>query len=330
MKMKKALIAGIALTAAVMLAACGASNGVSKEATTGAGHEAATSAVSGKTGEAAAEDWYKTVLEDEAVQKEYSYYRLQDIDLDGVDELFLSTTAEHFIGAEDRACLMANVNGEAKVLQEIGGNAGEYWIYNQSDATLSYFYRSSGEEHIVLYQLKDGKLKEISSADSYDPHHYTEADNKETVYLLDKDEVSEKEFQGYWEQYGNEAGALTFDPIADISIDYGKSDIYSQEDMDAAIKLIKEEFAGWKGCELHNIRYTSDDCNSEENIKWANSLADGKKYTQCIQFQTDFHSPVKDEDLEGKAWDPDTEYKDYTWSLAREDGGNWELINWGY
>ena len=34
MKMKKALIAGIALTAAVMLAACGASNGVSKEART--------------------------------------------------------------------------------------------------------------------------------------------------------------------------------------------------------------------------------------------------------------------------------------------------------
>ena len=250
--------------------------------------------------------------------------------MDGVDELFLSTTPDYFIGDEEKACLMANVNGEAKVLQEIGGNAGEFWNYSQSDATLTHFSRLSGEGHYVLYKLKDGKLEEISSAESYGPHHYTEKDNDEMLYLIDKKEVSEDEFESFREQYGNEAGAVTFEAIDDASIDYGKSDIYSQEDMDAAIKLIRKEFAGWKGCELHSIRYTSDDCNSEENIKWVNSLVDGKKYTQCIKFQTDFHSPVKDEDLEKTAWEPDTEYKDYEWTLAREGNEDWELVNWGY
>ena len=120
------------------------------------------------------------------------------------------------------------------------------------------------------------------------------------------------------------------DYAPDVQVDYGKSDIYTQEDMQAAIEKIQDEFTNWKGCEMHSIRYASDDCNSEENIKWVNEQAEGKNYTQCIQFNSDFHSPVKEEDIEGTAWEPDQEYKDYQWTLAREDGGPWELVTWGY
>lgn len=116
----------------------------------------------------------------------------------------------------------------------------------------------------------------------------------------------------------------------EVIIDYGTSDLYTQEDMDAAIQKIQKEFSGWKGCEMHNIRYASDDCNSDENIKWVNEGAEGKNYTQCIQFLTDFHSPTEEADLKGTAWEPDQEYKDYTWTLARVDGGEWELLGWGY
>ena len=48
------------------------------------------------------------------------------------------------------------------------------------------------------------------------------------------------------------------------------------------------------------------------------------------QFNSDFHSPVKEEDLAGTAWEPDQEYKDYQWTLAREEGSPWELVTWGY
>lgn len=117
---------------------------------------------------------------------------------------------------------------------------------------------------------------------------------------------------------------------SDASIDYGKSELYTQEDMDAAIEKIQAEFSGWTGCEMHNIRYISDDCNSGENIKWVNELKEGQNYTQCIQFNSDFHSPVKEEDLKDTAWEADQEYKDYQWTLARTDGGDWELLTWGY
>ena len=38
-----------------------------------------------------------------------------------------------------------------------------------------------------------------------------------------------------------------------VEIDYGNSELYTQEDMDAAIQVIEAEFATWEGCELHSL-----------------------------------------------------------------------------
>lgn len=115
--------------------------------------------------------------------------------------------------------------------------------------------------------------------------------------------------------------------VDNVEIDYGQSAIYSKEDMDAAIKLIKREFSTWNGCELHSIRYTSDECNSQENLDWMNSLGEGSgKYTQCIEFVSDFHSA----DSYDLGFNPDEEYTGWGWWLARTDGGKWELMTWGY
>lgn len=206
MKKITALLCAMAMIMA--LAACSGQNtNDTKEATTEPAAEAAT--------EAAADadldpDWYKAVLEDDTIKQTYSYYNVADINLDGIDELFLSTTEKYFIGAEDKACLMANVGGEAKTLQEIGGAGGEYWLVGQSDATLSYFSRLSGEGHIILYKLENGELVQISTADTYGPHHYPEADNDKQVNLIDGKEVSQEDYDGFFEQYGNEAGAMTY------------------------------------------------------------------------------------------------------------------------
>ncbi len=113
---------------------------------------------------------------------------------------------------------------------------------------------------------------------------------------------------------------------SDVKINYGNSEIYSQEDMDEAISLIKQEFAGWEGCELHAIKYMTDSCNTADNIQWMNELNPGQNYTQCIRFLSDFHSPVEG----GGAWEPDMEYKDWQWWLARPEGGKWDLLTWGY
>ena len=114
------------------------------------------------------------------------------------------------------------------------------------------------------------------------------------------------------------------DPV----IDYGSSTIYSEAELEAAAVQIKCKFAAFAGCSLHSLRYAGDACNSEENVKWLSDLDGGKPYIQVIEFLGDFHSPVDSGD--GSAWEPDTEYTDYQWWLAREEGKGWQLLTWGY
>ena len=117
-----------------------------------------------------------------------------------------------------------------------------------------------------------------------------------------------------------------------VEIDYGSSELYSKEDMDAAIALIMKEFNTWKGCEMHSIRYASDGQCNAENLSWLNEIEaarDAKEhFSQVISFVSDFHSPKKNTEM--TAWNEDFEYTDWQWWLARPDGGNWKLMDWGY
>ncbi|MCI6948284.1 hypothetical protein [Oribacterium sp. P9] len=115
-----------------------------------------------------------------------------------------------------------------------------------------------------------------------------------------------------------------------IKMDYGTSSIYSKADKDVAIKIIMKEFEAFEGCELHSLSYASDEeCNTAENIAWMNRLKskdDSEVFTQCIAFDSSFHSPKTD----SGAWNPDEEYTDWSWWLARSDGGEWKLMTYGY
>ena len=121
--------------------------------------------------------------------------------------------------------------------------------------------------------------------------------------------------------------------VSKAKIVYGYSEIFTHEDMNAAISIIKEQFIKWDGCELHSIRYTDDDyCNTEANIEWMNELAKSRgyetKFTQCIAFFSNFHSP---KDVNAKtSLNIDSEYTDWSWYLARADSGDWKLMTFGY
>ena len=39
------------------------------------------------------------------------------------------------------------------------------------------------------------------------------------------------------------------------TVDYGSSELYTREDLKAAVKLIEDEFASFTGCEMHALRY---------------------------------------------------------------------------
>ena len=115
----------------------------------------------------------------------------------------------------------------------------------------------------------------------------------------------------------------------DVTIDYGESELYTNEELDDAIAVIEEKFSTWEGCELHSLTYGGDAACSDENIEWLNGLEmkeQTEPFTQCILFSSSFHSPVEQRD----AWDADTEYEGWQWWLGRSDGGAWELVTCGY
>jgi D-alanyl-D-alanine carboxypeptidase len=108
------------------------------------------------------------------------------------------------------------------------------------------------------------------------------------------------------------------------SIEYGTSELYSQQDMDSAIEIITNEFDSWDGCKLYSINYTDDNLCQRE-LKYCNTLAkEGVTYDECIVFRMQFRSPV----FGGGAWNANFRY-DWSWYLARIEGGEWELLTWG-
>lgn len=109
-----------------------------------------------------------------------------------------------------------------------------------------------------------------------------------------------------------------------VEIDYGTSKIYSQQDMDAAIKIIKDEFYTWDGCKLYSISYT-DDSLCQRELEYCNTLAkEGVTYTECIVFRTYFRSPI----FGGDGWNENHKYN-YSWYLGRIKDGEWVLLTCG-
>ena len=162
----------------------------------------------------------------------------------------------------------------------------------------------------ILRYLKD---KEHITGYGYEPWHIRYLDNIETAKEIMSKGITLEEYLGTVGIY-------------DVKIDYGTSELYTQEDLEAAVIRIKCEFAAWEGCELHSIRYAGDEADTEENLKWLNDAAGGEKsYIQCAEFLMDYHSPKKT----SGAWNPDYEYTDWQFWLARTEDGGWDIVTSG-
>ena len=211
---KKILVMAAAAMMAFGIAACGQAassdaTAAKKPATT----EAITETILENTKDTADSDWYMQVLSDPTFLQKYSYYKFVDLNGDGVPLLFLSTTEKSFIGGEDYACLVAFVDGKPQVLKEIGGGGGESFYCDTENHLLTYFSRLSGEGHLEVYQLTDGKPNKIESLDNYGPMHDPESngENKEIVRRINGKDVSEEEYTAAWDKYASEKNIITYD-----------------------------------------------------------------------------------------------------------------------
>ncbi len=163
--------------------------------------------------------------------------------------------------------------------------------------------------------------KKIETGYSYEPWHIR--------YLDDVDAARQIMDEGITlERYLDELDPMT----ADCEVDYGASKLYAEPDMDSALDAILAEFKNWDGCTLQRFAFAGDDACGADELEYVNGLREegAEAFDQAIVFTTDFHSPSA-EKSEGTAWEPDTDYKDWTWHLGRTGAdGSWELLTWGY
>ena len=166
-------------------------------------------------------------------------------------------------------------------------------------------------EHGFILRYLDGY--EHITGYAYEPWHIRYLDDTDVAKLIMDTGITFEEYK---------SGKVL--PV--VSYDYGKSELYTAEELEQAAIQVKCEFSTFAGCELHSLRYAGDEFNTKENLEWLKSLDEGRNFVQVAKFTTDFHSPVEG----GGAWEPDTEMKDWEWWLAREEGKGWLLVTNGY
>ena len=120
--------------------------------------------------------------------------------------------------------------------------------------------------------------------------------------------------------------ALGLGSTEELRLDFGVSALYSLSERADASAVILKSFAGRMGCRLHTLRYAGDRSCTEENLRWLNAHEGGGAYTACCEFVSDFRSPVE----ACGAWEPNVEYTDWSWWLARSENGAWVLVDCGH
>lgn len=157
-----------------------------------------------------------------------------------------------------------------------------------------------GSEHITGY--------------GYEPWHICYLDNVDTAKEITSKGVTFEEY----------LGAYTGGPV---SIDYGTSEIYTEDELKDAVIQIKCKFAFWGDVDLKSIRYAGDEKATDEMLAKMNEINPDGKYTQVAEFLMDFHTPKEIGEL---TFNPDADYTDYQWWLARTADGGWEIVTFGY
>ena len=104
----------------------------------------------------------------------------------------------------------------------------------------------------------------------------------------------------------------------------GTSEIYSDEDLQAAVDKIVNYFD--IKVEMQEIFYQWDE-ESANQLDYCKEL--NPEVDECVFFKTNFFIPEQDAVM-AWAFEPDTTLTDYEWYLGRTAGGEWNVLTAGY
>ncbi len=102
-----------------------------------------------------------------------------------------------------------------------------------------------------------------------------------------------------------------------------KSDIYTEDDIEAAISVTKEYFEEeFNGCTLIEIEYAGDDITAAHQ-DWA----DRHEADEVIVLISSFYV---DPSCEDGSLNKDSTYTGWNWILVRTSDGQWQHVDHGY
>ena len=140
-------------------------------------------------------------------------------------------------------------------------------------------------------------------------------------YIDDVDKAKEITEKGLTlEEYLGKATA------EDFEVDYGKSEVFTEEQLKEAAIQVKCKFATFEGCVMHNLRYDGDKHNTKDKIEIMNMLDESTEFVKVARFLCDLKTPENGSDK----FEADQEIKDYEWWLGLDKDGGWSLLQWGY
>ena len=118
------------------------------------------------------------------------------------------------------------------------------------------------------------------------------------------------------------AGAANwiFGNIGGPVIDYNGCTAYSKEDVDSAAQVVIDKVDSMEGCVLFYLKYAGNG-----DLEYCRELNPDADYAECIVFQSAFRSPLTGV----SAWNNNSLYT-WSWYLARENNGPWEIVTKGY
>ncbi len=111
--------------------------------------------------------------------------------------------------------------------------------------------------------------------------------------------------------------------VSKVSIDYGASEIFTQQDRGEAVDEIIRHFKTWSsGFTLYTVRYGGDDLSQSEleyqkkSYEWID---------ECAVFYTSFMTPDRDTGFE-----KNQVHTGWKYILARTKNGLWQIVGRGH
>ena len=111
--------------------------------------------------------------------------------------------------------------------------------------------------------------------------------------------------------------------VSDVKVLEYKSDIYSEEEIEEAIEVVKKYFRSeFSGCTLTEITYAGDDKILSYEV-WATRNDADEVIVLISSFDVD--ASGGDGSL-----NPNSTYSNWSWILARRNGEKWQHVDHGY